>query len=284
MNSIINSMIENDNTLPLHLKQYRIKEIIQELTLYILSKSNFFNKVAFYGGTALRIFYNLDRFSEDLDFSLKSKNIDFNIDKYIELLKNELIGFGLSLRIDTKEKTIDTNIKSAFIKGNTKNLLLTFYNTNDDVPNEAITTVKLEIDTCPPDYANFETKYLLKPLPFGLCIYDEPSLFAGKIHAILCRLWKNRVKGRDLYDYVFYLSRNTKPNLSHLKARLVDSGYISTNATFDTKELKEMLIEHFQNVDIKSAKSDVLPFIVNTDKVSIWSNDFFIKITNDYSF
>ena len=267
---------------PPHLKENRIKEIIQELTLYILSKSDFFNHVAFYGGTALRIFHSLDRFSEDLDFSLKSKDYVFDINKYINLLKNEFSSFGLSLDIEVKEKTIESNIKSAFIKANTKHLILAFYNSDEKISSAAKTKIKLEIDTCPPDYAICETKYLLKPLPFEVSIYDLPSLFAGKIHAILCRLWRNHIKGRDLYDYVFYLSNKIKPNYLHLKARLIDSNYLQPNDKFDKKVLSDMLIKHFSNMDIESAKKDVTPFIPDDRKISIWSNDFFVSITKDY--
>lgn len=279
MNSIIESLLNDDKNLPLHLKEYRIKEIIQELTLYILSKTDFFNHAAFYGGTAL---YKLDRFSEDLDFSLKSKNQNFKIEKYLETLKNEFKGLGLAFNIELKEKNVESNIMSAFLKANTKNLILTFYNSNESVPDKQMSKIKLEIDTNPPEYANFESKYLLKPLPFELSIYDLPSLFAGKIHAILCRLWKDRVKGRDLYDYVFYLSNNVMPNLKHLKARLVDSEYLKEDDPFNENVLKDTLINHFKTIDIESAKKDVAPFIINSDKIAIWSNDFFVKITEDY--
>lgn len=282
MNSIIESLLDDDKNIPTHLKEYRIKEIIQDLTLYILSKTDFFNYAAFYGGTALRIFYKLDRFSEDLDFSLKSKNQNFSIEKYLDTLENEFKGLGLAFNIELKEKNIESNIMSAFLKANTKNLILTFYNSSDYIPDRQISKIKLEIDTNPPEYANFESKYLLKPLPFELSIYDLPSLFAGKIHAILCRLWKDRVKGRDLYDYVFYLSNNVRPNLQHLKARLVDSEFLNENDSFNEVILNNMLVNHFKTMDIPSAKKDVAPFITNSDKIAIWSNDFFVKITEDY--
>lgn len=282
MNDIIKSILDNENNLSSHLKEYRIKEIIQELSLYILSKSDFFNYAAFYGGTALRIFYKLDRFSEDLDFSLKVKNNDFNFEKYLSVLKNEFNSMELFFNVEEKSKSTDSNIKSAFIKANTKELILTFFNDNEHIPENQISKIKVEIDVNPPDYANFETKYLLKPLPFEVCTYDQASLFAGKIHAVLCRLWKNRVKGRDLYDYVFYLSNKIQPNINHLKARLIDSGYIKANDNFNEAILKEFLINHFKNIDVATAKSDVLPFILNQNALDIWSNDFFVKITEDY--
>lgn len=282
MNSIIKSLLVNDNNLPPHLREYRIKEIIQELTLFILSKTDFFNHAAFYGGSALRILYKLDRFSEDLDFSLKKENQDFNLDKYLDILKHELEGLGLAFNTESKDKNIDTHIKSAFLKANTKELILTFFNIDESLPNNQVTKIKFEIDTNPPKYATFENKYILKPLPFEICAYDLPSLFAGKIHAILCRLWKNRIKGRDLYDYVFYISHNIEPNLNHLRARLIDSNFINENVTFNKEILKTMLINHFMTIDINSAKKDIIPFITNGDKIAIWSNDFFVKITEDY--
>lgn len=282
MNSIIESLLTNDKDLPLYLKEFRIKEIIQKLTLYILSKSDFFNYAAFYGGTALRIFYKLDRFSEDLDFSLKNKINDFNIEKYSKHLRSEFNSLGLSFNIELKEKNNESSIKSAFLKANTKELIFTFFDIQENLSNKQTTKIKLELDVNPPKYATFDTKYLLKPLPFSICLYDMPSLFAGKIHAILCRLWKERVKGRDLYDYVFYLSNNIKPNVKHLNERLIDSNFISRNDKFDEKIMKELLLSHFKTVDISSTKKDITPFITNSDKIAIWSNDFFMKITNDY--
>lgn len=139
--------------------------------------------------------------------------------------------------------------------------------------------VKFEVDTNPPNYATFETKYRLLPIPYEVTLYDMPSLFAGKIHAVICRAWKNRVKGRDLYDYVFYLSRGTTLNLKHLSARLVQSGYIPEESQITIDDIKRILYTRFENIDYSQAKKDVIPFIKNPGVLDIWNVDFFCKIT-----
>lgn len=159
--------------------------------------------------TALRIFYGLDRFSEDLDFSLMTANPDFNLTEYFPILEKEVRAFGLNVSIQEKEKTKESTIRSAFLKGNTKEHLLLFHadeNLIGSVAKSEVIKIKFEVDINPPEYASFEHKYRLLPTPYEVTLYDVPSLFAGKIHAVLCRAWQNRIKGRDLYDYVFYLS------------------------------------------------------------------------------
>ena len=144
--------------------------------------------------------------------------------------------------------------------------------------------VKFELDTNPPKHAMYETKYRLLPIPYEITMYDMPSLFAGKIHAVLCRAWKNRIKGRDLYDYVFYISRKTKLNLDHLSARLAQSGFDLKNEQLTIQDVKEMLIKRFKSIDFAQARQDVIPFIQNPSVLDIWSADFFCKITDDFNF
>lgn len=263
-------------------KKNAIKEVMQEIVLCALSKAGFFNKAAFYGGTALRIFYHLDRFSEDLDFSLLIKDKDFDLSIYFPKLKEIVKSFGLNVEIEIKEKTKDSNIQSAFLKGDTIEHFLLFY--PDDLiqginKNEKV-KIKFEIDTMPPGCATYEIKYRLLPIPYSIKLYDEASLFSGKIHAIICRSWKSRVKGRDLYDYVFYLSRNIQFNLPHLREKLIDSQYIDTNKTISCEDIKKMLIERFNEIDFEQAKEDVIPFIKDPSVLDIWSKEFFIAITN----
>lgn len=198
-------------------------------------------KAAFYGGTALRIFYGLDRFSEDLDFSLETSDFDFDLDSYFPVLEKEVRSFGLNVTIQEKQKKGNSNIRSAFLKGNTKEHLLLFYpdeKLTDNVPTNEVIKIKFEIDIDPPAFASFEHKYRLLPAPYEVNMYDMPSLFAGKIHAVLCRAWQSRIKGRDLYDYVFYLSRGAAVNLPHLRARLIDSGYIAESDKCQLNDVK----------------------------------------------
>ena len=282
MNTLLDTMVSSYQTNTIYEKKNAIKEVMQELVLCGLSRAGFFKLAAFYGGTALRIFYGLDRFSEDLDFSLMSPNDDFDMKKYFPILEKEIASFGLTVKIDTKDKSIDSHIQSAFLKGNTKEHLLKFYPSDVasvGVSSNEVIKIKFEIDVNPPPYASFERKYRLRPMPYEVNLYDESSLFAGKIHAVLGRLWKNRIKGRDLYDYVFYLSRNTKLNIKHLEARLVQSGHLDEMKNITPEDVKMMLCKRFDEVDFEQAKKDVLPFIKEPAILDIWSTDFFKQIT-----
>ena len=281
MSTIIEQMLNTYADKSQMNKRNVVKEIMQEMVLCGLSRAGFFKNAAFYGGTALRIFYGLDRFSEDLDFSLKIKDESFDLTSYFPVLEKEIAAFGLQMDIEEKRKSVDSHIQSAFLKGNTKEHLLLFYG-NQALPGvhagERI-RIKFEVDTNPPDCAHFEHQYRLLPSPYEVALYDAPSLFAGKIHAVLCRAWKNRIKGRDLYDYVFFLSRKTPVNLAHLRARLIQSGYLNDDEEFSIVDLKEHLNNRFETINYNQAKEDVLPFIRSQDSLQVWNVSFFKIIT-----
>lgn len=263
-------------------KKNAIKEIVQEVVLCGLSRGGFFKDAAFYGGTALRIFYGLDRFSEDLDFSLVSQNPEFDLTKYFSYIENETKSLGLNFSVSEKAKSFDSNVKSAFLKGNTKEHILTFYEESNDtniINKDELISIKFEVDINPPMGATFETKFSLLPSPYQVRLYDMPSLFAGKIHACLCRNWKSRVKGRDFYDYVFFLAMGAKVNLVNLKAKLVQSKFIAEDYDLTIENLKTLLNERFSNMDFAQAKEDVLPFVKDKSKLDLWSKEFFIEIT-----
>ena len=282
MNTAIEQMLKNYQIENIYDQKNAMKEIMQEIVLCGLSRAGFFQKAAFYGGTALRIFYGLDRFSEDLDFSLVTADPDFDLTVYFPVLEKEVRAFGLHVTIQEKEKTKESNIRSAFLKGNTKEHLLLFYADKDlagSVARSELIKIKFEVDINPPEYAGFEHKYRLLPTPYEVNLYDMPSLFAGKIHAVLCRAWKSRIKGRDLYDYVFYLSRGSAVNQKHLRARLLQSGFISEDMECTLPELRNMLYERFDTIDFRQAKQDVEPFIRDTASLNMWNADFFKQIT-----
>ncbi len=284
MEQIIEQMLRQHDILTIHDKRNSLKEVIQEVVLSGLSRAGFFKAAAFYGGTALRIFYQLDRFSEDLDFSLKMPDPSFDLAGCLPILEKEIRSYGFQFNAEIKEKARESDIHSAFLKGGTKEHFLQFY--PDDpllrtIGSGEMIRVKLEVDTNPPEHARYETKFRLLPIPYEIVLYDMPSLFAGKIHAILCRAWKNRVKGRDLYDYVFYLSRGTAVNLEHLAARLAQSGYIPEGKIVTMENVREMLCRRWDEIDYAQAKQDVLPFIRNPESLSVWKADFFKKITGD---
>ena len=282
MNTAIEQMLKNYRIENIYDQKNAMKEIMQEIVLCGLSRAGFFQKAAFYGGTALRIFYGLDRFSEDLDFSLVTADPEFDLTIYFPVLEKEVRAFGLHVRIQEKEKTKESNIRSAFLKGNTKEHLLLFYADEKlagSVARSEVVKIKFEVDINPPEYAGFEHKYRLLPTPYEVNLYDMPSLFAGKIHAVLCRAWKSRIKGRDLYDYVFYLSRGSVVNQKHLRARLLQSGFISEDVECTLPELRHMLYERFDTIDFRQAKQDVEPFIRDTASLNMWNADFFKQIT-----
>lgn len=281
MQTILQQMLSRYLTNTTEEKKNALKEILQEIVLCGLSRAGFFKKAAFYGGTALRIFYGLDRFSEDLDFSLIEPNNQFELKSYFSGVKAELSSLGLEFSIEEKEKTQASAIKSAFLKGNTKEHILRIYGYDLNINSNEVIKIKFEVDTNPPPFATFENRYRLLPSPYQVKLYDAESLFAGKLHAVICRSWKNRVKGRDLYDYVFYLAKNTSINFTHLKARLEESGAINPQAEFGINELRGLLFERFDSIDFEQAKKDVLPFIPDKSKIEIWSKEFFTDITTN---
>lgn len=282
MSNIIEQMLGNYEIKNTTDEVNAIKEIIQEIVLSGLSRGGFFNEAAFYGGTALRIFYNLDRFSEDLDFTLIKANKEFNLSKYFSYIEEELKAYGLNLEIIEKEKNIDSSITSAFVKGDTLELIFKFFpNKEKHIYDHILKNIKIkfEVDINPPEGATYDEKYKLLPSPHQIKLYDKESLFSGKIHAILCRNWNKRAKGRDLYDYVFFLATNTNINIELIKNKLIESGYIDPNSNFDIDVLRKLLIKKFNEIDYNEAKDDAIPFIKNVNSVNLWTKEFFIDIT-----
>ena len=283
MNNIIEQMISRYEPETMYDRKNAMKEVIQEIVLCGLSRAGFFKKAAFYGGTALRVFYGLDRFSEDLDFSLLEPDPEFALSAYFPALKKEAEAFGLKVDITEKEKNKKSNIQSAFLKDNTKEHLLKFYADESllsSVPSNEAIKIKFEIDTDPPAYAGFEHRYRLQPAPYEINLYNAPSLFAGKVHAVICRAWQSRVKGRDLYDYVFYLSQGIPVNIRHLNARLVQSGYIDNDFRCREKDIRDILYNRFMDIDYEQAKEDVMPFIKDSSSLKFWNREFFRQITD----
>lgn len=283
MNNILQKMLEKYEINNEQDEINAMKEIIQEIVLSGLSRGRFFDEAAFYGGTALRIFYGLDRFSEDLDFALIKPNINFDLSKYFAFIENEVKSYGLNLVVNKKEKGEYSNITSAFLKGDTMEHVLLFFTDNNHQTNNKVLKdikIKFEVDINPPAGANYELKYQLLPSPYQIRLYDLPSLFAGKIHAILCRKWNLRTKGRDLYDYVFFLSLNTKVNIDLVKNKLIESKYIKESDSFNIDILRELLKEKFKEINYDNAREDVKPFIKNISSLDLWSKEFFISITD----
>lgn len=264
--------------------RHALNEIVQEIALLGLYRGGFFAKAAFYGGTALRIFYGLERFSEDLDFSLLKSNKKFDLSSFTQVVQDELGAYGLEMTVKEKIKQNDSPVKSAFIKGGTQIHIMKIAPVLPPVdginPREQL-KIKLEVDTQPPTGATFEMKYQLRPVPYSVRLYSPSSLLAGKMHALLCRSWKTRVKGRDFYDYVWFLSKSIPVNITHLAQRMKQTGHLPAGAVLTEADLKSRLRKRFASVDFDQAKKDVLLFVKNRDALNLWSADFFSTITDD---
>lgn len=283
MNNILQNMLKKYEIKNTTDETNAMKEIIQEIVICGLSRGGFFDVAAFYGGTALRIFYGLNRFSEDLDFALLKKDPNFDLSKYFSFVKKEVQAYGLNLSISEKIKTKDSNITSAFLKGDTKEHILIFF-PNENMENTTSLKnikIKFEVDINPPPGAKYELRYKLLPSPHQVRLYDEGSLFAGKIHAILCRNWNYRTKGRDLYDYIFYLSQNINVNIKLIQEKLIDSKVLKRDDLFNIEILKELLFQKFDMINFQDAKDDVVAFIEDKGSLDLWSKEFFREITKN---
>ncbi len=254
-------------------KRNALHEVMQEICLAGLYRGGFFDKAAFYGGTCLRIFHQLPRFSEDMDFSLINKDLDFNLEDYFDSIIEEFKSAGKDVVISKKEKTAQTKIESAFLKEDTAMYDVKFKSEKD-------IKIKIEVDTEPPLGFTTEQKLSLMPFSFMTRCFSLPDLYAGKMHAILFRTWKNRVKGRDWYDFEWYIRKNIPLNFKHFQERVKEFNNMEINiGTF-----MEMLKERFSKTDIKMVKHDVMPFVQNPKELDIWSNDYFLELAKKVKF
>ncbi len=258
-----------------------LREIVQELALLGLWRSKFYEHAAFYGGTALRVFYALPRFSEDMDFSLLEPRNNIDLTPHLDAVRTELLSFGFD--VEQKVKSNRTAIESAFIKGETSVNLLQIGAPDmlrNRLPKLQRLRINLEVDTDPPPGAEFNVDTLLVPIPFQVKLYTLPCLFAGKLHALLCRNWKQRVKGRDFYDFLWYLGRKTPCHLAHLQSRMEQTGHWNPGETLDRTALQERLTSRFKSIDFAQAKSDVRPFLRDANALDLWSSEFFVSMTD----
>ena len=283
MNVALEAMLDRYQPQTLADFENALKEIVQELALLGLWRAKFFEHAAFYGGTALRIFHRLPRFSEDIDFSLLQPGLEFNLAPYLAAVRTELAAFGFSFRVERRSKRVSTALESAFIKGGTR-INLAHIGTPDylrsRLPELQQVRIRIELDTDPPPLADFEVRTLLTPIPFQVRLFELPCLFAGKLHAILCRNWKSRVKGRDFYDLVWYLGRQVPCNLGHLQARMTQTGHWTRSRQLDLAQLRQLLRRRFQQVDFDQAKRDVRPFIRDEAELELWKDSFFQSLAD----
>lgn len=268
MNTVFEQMLSKYQIVSDKDRRNAIYEVMQQITLAGLYRGGFFDKAAFYGGTCLRIFHKLDRFSEDMDFSLLSPDESFHLEEYFPAIIDEFSTLGRDVVITKKEKQTFGKVESAFLKDDTEVYDVAFQT-------ERSLKIKIEVDTKPPLNFQTEQKLLLHPFSFMTRCFTLPDLYAGKMHALVFRSWKNRVKGRDWYDFEWYVRNGVKLDFNHLQERIREFNGIEVNRDEFIKLLKEKITA----ADIKMVKQDVEPFIKNVGSLDIWSTDYFLQLT-----
>lgn len=246
-----------------------IFEVNQQIILAGLYNGGFFEKAAFYGGTCLRIFHRLQRFSEDLDFSLLQSDENFDFTQYFQPIIDQFSMVGRSVEIKKKDKKSFGKVESAFFKDNTDVYDISFQT-------DRSIKIKIEVDTLPPLHFKTEQKLLILPFSFMTRCYTLPDLFAGKMHALVYRAWKNRVKGRDWYDFEWYVRHGIPLDFNHLAERVLQFNH----ETIDRESFMILLKDKLASTNIEQVKKDVLPFIKHPEELKIWSNDYFLQLAD----
>lgn len=255
-------------------EQQAIREITQEVVLAALGRGGFFKQALFQGGTCLRIFYGLNRFSEDMDFILREANPDFQLKDHIKHLTDELAAYGYNIEITDRDKA-DATVKKAFLKDDSLGKVIDLRHANQTGPMAKI-RIKLEVDTNPPSGGGHELKYLDFPFVSSVAVQDRPSLFAGKIHALLCREY---IKGRDWYDFIWYTGNRTDINYDFLTSAINQLGpwqgqSIAVDKAWLLNELEQKII----SMNWKQAAEDVRRFVRVAEQPSLdlWSKELFL--------
>ena len=269
MNSIFEQMLSQYAIVTDKDRRNAIYEVMQQITLAGLYRGGFFNKAAFYGGTCLRIFHKLERFSEDMDFSLLAPDDSFNLESYFPSITDEFATLGREVVITKKDKRNFGKVESAFLKDDTEVYDVAFRT-------EKSLKIKIEVDIQPPLKFQTEQKLLLRPFSFMTRCFTLPDLYAGKMHALVFRTWKNRVKGRDWYDFEWYLKNGIKLDFTHLQERIREFNGIEVSK----EEFILLLKERLASTNIDLVKQDVEPFVKNSASFEIWSNDYFLQLAD----
>lgn len=267
-NEIFNQMLLGYDITTEQQKRNAIFEVNQQVILAGLYNGGFFNEAAFYGGTCLRIFHGLQRFSEDMDFSLLAPNENFDFTQYFQPIIDQFALVGREVEIRKKDKKNFGKVESAFLKDSTDVYDITFQT-------EKSVKIKIEVDTQPPLKFKTEQKLLLLPQSFMTRCFTLPTLFAGKMHALVYRAWKNRVKGRDWYDFEWYVRHNIPLDFTHLSERALQFN----QEELDKETFLQKLNERLATADINQVKADVLPFVRNPKELDIWSNEYFLQLS-----
>ena len=273
MKTIFDQMLEHYGDLP-EGKLWNAKyEVTQQIVLAGLHHSGFFNKAAFYGGTCLRIFHGMRRFSEDMDFTLLQEDPTFHLEDYFQDIIAEFKLAGRDVIITKKDKLTLGKVESAFLKDETDVYNLSFQT-------EKTIKVKIEIDIKPPLEFQTEFKKLDHPGTFLVRCMTLPCLYAGKMHALAFRTWKTRVKGRDWYDFEWYVRNEVPLDYNHLRTRIKEFNGLDLSK----EDFLELLRKRLSSTDIDLVKADAINFVENQHELDIWSNDYFLQLADSIKF
>ena len=273
MNTVFDQMLARYGDLP-EGKLWNAKyEVTQQIALAGLQRGGFFNKAAFYGGTCLRIFHGLKRYSEDMDFTLLQEDPKFHLENYFQAIIDEFKLTGRDVTITKKDKLTLGKVESAFLKDETDVYNLTFQT-------EKALKVKIEIDIKPPLEFQTELKRLNHPYSFMVRCMTLPCLYAGKMHALAFRNWKTRVKGRDWYDFDWYVNHEVPLDYNHLRTRIKEFN----NLDLSQDDFLRLLKERLATTDIELVKADAVRFVEDAHELDIWSNDYFLQLADKIKF
>ena len=276
MNQVVEQMLQRVPEGGIAGGNLALREVMQEIALAGLYRRGFFGKAAFYGGTCLRIFQQLPRFSEDLDFSLLQSDPAFSLEPYLRGVEEEFAALGIGLEIQVKRKTAPSAIVSAFLKPSTTIVELA-------VNARKTLKIKLEVDTDPPLGFSTEERLLLQPYSFYVKCFSLPDLFAGKMHVVLFGQWQQRVKGRDWFDLEWYVRRGVPLHLEHLAQRARQSGHWPGDQAFTAGTLQSLLTGRINCLDVSQARLDIERFIADPRPLQIWTQRYFMQIAERIS-
>jgi predicted nucleotidyltransferase component of viral defense system len=256
-------------------EEHAIREITQEVALAALGRTDFFKDAVFQGGTCLRVFYGLNRFSEDMDFILRQTNREFALQPHLQALSDELKAYGYEIEIVDRTRA-EVVVGKAFIKDDSLGKLLQLQYAGRSGPLRKI-RVKFEVDTNPPQGSGMEVKYVDFPFVSSVTVQDKPSLFAGKLHALLCREY---VKGRDWYDFLWYTSQHAGINYEFLSSALRQQGpWRDKDIEVGLEWCLENLRAKINSVDWAVAREDVRRFVRVREQpsVELWTRELFLS-------
>ncbi len=284
MNQAIQAMLKHYKCETRMEYERALKEILQEVALVGLWRGHFFEHAAFYGGTALRILHGLDRFSEDLDFTLLFSHKDFSLSEYNSCIRNELESYGFDVTVETKNKVLQTPVQSAFIKTNTLNELIKIGIPKNLVKGfhyETTLKIKVEVDTDPAPAYRTDIHFLKAPALVGIKIVILEDIFAGKMHALLFREWKKRVKGRDWYDWLWFVRKGTSLNLQRLSIHLHNSGFLPQEKWLTREIFDQMMLDKIESIDLESVRNDIRPFAPDLEAINSWTKEMFCHFVQE---